>query len=147
MRLNFGGDVSAYNYAFLIVPISAFLVWRKREELSAETPSGSFWGVAITGVFACLWLISDLAEINEGRQMAFVGMLQGILLACFGWRVFKLLLFPILYLWLLVPTGSFLLPPLQEIATQLASSMVRWFGIPVYVEGVLHRGAHGPLSH
>jgi exosortase A len=125
-----------YTYAFLILPISAYLVWRKRDEVRAEIPSGSLWGVAVIGIFGFLWLVSDLAEINEGRHIAFVGMLQGILLACLGWRVFKLLVFPFLYLWLLVPTGTVFLPYLQEIATHISSSLLRWVGIPVYVEGV-----------
>ena len=29
-----------YNYAFLILPISAYLIWRKRDEAWAEVPSG-----------------------------------------------------------------------------------------------------------
>ena len=124
-----------YNYAFLILPISAFLVWRKREELSAEVPNGSLWGVAAVATFALVWLVSDLAEINEGRHIAFVGMMLGILLACFGWQIFKILLFPFLYLWLLVPTGTVFLPLLQQIATSISSEIVRWLGIPVYVEG------------
>ena len=127
---------STYNYAFLILPISAYLVWRKRDDVRAETPSGSLWGVAVTAIFGFLWLICDLAQVNEGRHIAFVGMLQGILLACLGWRIFKLLSFPFLYLWLLVPTGTVFLPLLQEIATYISSSIVGWFGIPVYVEGV-----------
>ena len=45
-----------YNYAFLILPISAYLVWRKRDEVRAETPSGSLWGVAVTAIFGLLWL-------------------------------------------------------------------------------------------
>jgi exosortase A len=132
-----------YTYAFLILPISAYLVWRKRDDLRAETPSGSLWGVAITGLFGLLWLICDLAQVNEGRHIAFVGMLQGILLACLGWRIFKLLSFPFLYLWLLVPTGTVFLPILQEIATHIASSILRWVGIPVYVEGVLIEAPSG----
>ena len=124
-----------YNYAFLILPISAYLVWRKRDEVRAETPSGSLWGVVTVAIFALLWLVSDVAEINEGRHIAFVGMLLGILLACLGWRIFKILSFPFLYLWLLVPTGTVLLPLLQQIATYISSEIVRWFGIPVYVEG------------
>jgi exosortase A len=124
-----------YTYAFLILPISAYLIWLKRHEAGAETPSGSLLGVAVTALFGFLWLICDLAAVTEGRHIAFVGMLQGILLACLGWRVFKVLSFPFLYLWLLVPTGSVLLPHLQEIATDISASILRWVGIPVYVEG------------
>ena len=59
----------------------------------------------------------------------------GILLACLGWRIFKILSFPFLYLWLLVPTGTLVLPQLQEIATLISSSLLRWIGIPVFVDG------------
>ena len=127
---------STYNYALLILPITAYLIWTKRDSVRAETPSGSFWGVAVIAIFGIVWLISNLADVNEGRHIALVGMLQGILLACLGWRIFRLLLFPFLYLWLLVPTGRVFLPLLQEIATHISSLILRWFGIPVYVEGV-----------
>ena len=124
-----------YNYAFLILPISAYLIWLKRDEVRAEVPSGSLWGVAAVAGFGLLWLVSDVAELNEGRHIAFVGMALGILLACLGWRIFKILSFPFLYLWLLVPTGTVLLPLLQQIATSISSELVRWFAIPVYTEG------------
>jgi exosortase A len=124
-----------YNYAFLILPISSYLVWRKRDEVRAEIPVGSLWGVVTVAAFGLLWLVSDVAEINEGRHIAFVGCVLGILLACLGWRVFKILSFPFLYLWLLVPTGTLLLPTLQQIATNITSEIVRWLQIPIYVEG------------
>ena len=127
--------IPTYNYAFLILPISAYLIWCKRAEVASETPIGSFWGIAVTAAFALLWLVSDIADINEGRHIAFIGMVVGILLACLGWRIFKILSFPFIYLWLLVPTGTVLLPLLQKIATLISSSMLQWFGIPVYVEG------------
>ena len=83
--------IPTYNYAFLILPISAYLIWRKRAEVGTETPVGSFWGIAVTAAFALLWLISDITDINEGRHIAFIGMVLGILLACLGWRIFKIL--------------------------------------------------------
>ena len=128
-------DQPTYNYAFLILPISAYLIWLKRDEVRAEVPSGSLWGVAAVAGFGLLWLVSDVAELNEGRHIAFVGMALGILLACLGWRIFKILSFPFLYLWFLVPTGTVFLPLLQQIATSISSELVRWFGIPVYTEG------------
>ena len=92
-------------------------------------------GLPSVAAFALFWLVSDVAEINEGRHLAFVGMVLGILLACLGWRIFKILSFPFLYLWLLVPTGTVFLPLLQKIATLLSSSMLQMVGIPVYTEG------------
>ena len=126
---------SAYNHGFLIAPISAWLVWLKRRELAAVTPTGSLLGAAVTAGFAVLWLTADAADVDEGRHIAFVGIVQGILLACLGWRVCVVLAFPILYLWLMVPAGSPLLPLLQDIATRISSGIIGWSGIPIWVEG------------
>ena len=128
-------NIPTYNYAFLILPISAYLIWRQRHALRDETPVGSFWGIVVTVTFGLMWLVSNIAGITEGQHIAFVGMLLGILLAAFGWRIFKILSFPFLYLWLLVPTGTVLLPLLQKIATLISSSIVQWLGIPIHVEG------------
>lgn len=128
-------NMPTYNYAFLILPISAYLIWRKRDEVRAEIPIGSLWGVATVAIFGLVWLLSDVVEITEGRHLAFVGMVLGILLACLGWRVFKILSFPFLYLLLLVPTGTVAVPLLQEIATLIASSIIQFVGIPVYTDG------------
>ena len=127
--------IPSYNYAFLILPISVFLIWRKRAELRTETPVGSLWGIAVAATFALLWLVSDIADINEGRHIAFVGMVLGILLASLGSRIFRVLALPFLYLWLLVPTGTVFLPLLQRIATLISSSLLKWWGIAVYVDG------------
>jgi exosortase A len=132
--INLWWERPTYSYAFLILPISAYLIWVKRDEVGAEAPTGSLWGVGAVASFGLLWLTSNIAELNEGRHIAFIGMMLGILLACLGWRVFKILSFPFLYLWLLVPTGTVLLPLLQQITTSISSDILRWLAIPVYTE-------------
>lgn len=127
---------SAYGHAFLIFPISAYLIWLKRHVVIEETPNGSFWGVAVTCFFGFLWLASDLAEINEGRHLAFIGIFLGVILSGLGRRIFAILAFPLLYLWLTVPTGSFLVPGLQVIATDISTRLIHLVGIPVYSEGL-----------
>jgi EpsI family protein len=64
-------------------------------------------------------------------------MLQGLLLGVLGWRAYRALLFPCLYLYLMVPTGAFLLRPLQEISHAGSVLLVQLSGIPVFAEGML----------
>lgn len=128
---------SAYNYAFLIIPISAYLVWEERARLAVMVPSPSPLGLVVVFLFSVSWLIADAIGINEGRQLSLVGIFQGILLTVLGVRVFRLLLFPITYLWLLVPTGEFLVPTLQKVATAGSVWMLDLTGIPQYTEGFL----------
>jgi exosortase A len=128
---------SAYNYAYLIAPISLALIWADRHQLRRAVPAPNFWGVAVAGVFSAAWLAGELLGIDEGRHIAFVGMLQGLALAFLGWRLYRFLAFPLLYLFFLVPTGTFLLTPLQTVAHHANVALLKASGVPVYAEGFL----------
>lgn len=128
---------SAYNYAFLVIPISAYLVWEERDRLAAMEPETSLLGLVVVLLFSVSWLVADAVGINEGRQLSLVGIIQGALLTVLGVRIFRLLLFPMTYLWLLVPTGEFLVPTLQKVATIGSVWLLDVSGIPNFTEGFL----------
>jgi exosortase A len=128
---------SAYSYAFLIAPISAFLIWRERGRLVGLSSEPTVIGLAVTAAFAVVWLAADFLWIAEGRHIALMGMIQGLLLAVLGFRVYRILAFPLLYLWLMVPTGTFLIAPLQHISHAGALALIKLSGIPVFADGML----------
>ncbi|MHB1203956.1 MAG: exosortase A [Rhodospirillaceae bacterium] len=128
---------SAYSYAFLIAPISAFLIWRERGSLAGLFPEPAWTGLAVVAAFAVVWLAADFLWIAEGRHIALMGMIQGLLLAILGFRIYRLLAFPLLYLWLMVPTGTFLIAPLQHISHAGALALIKLSGIPVFADGML----------
>jgi len=128
---------AAYNYAYLILPISAGLIWSERAELAKAVPIPTLWGIGVAGAFSAVWLLADLLGIDEGRHLAFVGMMQGLALALLGWRIYRFLAFPLLYLFFLVPTGTFLLTPLQTLAHQANVFLLKASGVPVFAEGFL----------
>ena len=128
---------SAYNYSFLIIPVSAWLIWERRRELARMSPEPAPLFLLLMIPAAAAWLASDIADIYEGRQFALMGMIQIFLLSLLGWRVYRFLLFPLSYLWLLVPTGEFLLPWLQQLAADMSTRMIELSGLPVYQEGVI----------
>jgi exosortase A len=128
---------SAYNYGYLILPISLVLIWSERRELARNLPAPTFWGAGVAGAFAVAWLMGELLDINEGRHLAFVGMVQGLALTVLGWRIYRFLAFPLLYLFFLVPTGTFLLTPLQTLAHAANVFLLKASGVPVFAEGFL----------
>jgi len=129
--------ISTYNHAFLILPISLLLISEKKEALKAVTPAPSFWGLAVMAGFAFVWLGSYAADVAEGEHFAILGMIEALLLTVLGARVFRLLLFPFLYLWLMVPTGTFLLPTLQWLSTVQVEALLHFSGIPVFTQNTL----------
>lgn len=126
---------SAYNHGFLILPISGYLIWDNKDRLKAMAPHPSLIGVGVVFFFSLAWLIARTAGINEGEHFAVVGILQGLVLAVLGGRLFKAMLLPMTYLWLMVPTGSFFQPILQGIAQWISAVMLKLSGVPVFTEG------------
>lgn len=125
---------SAYNHGLFIIPISLYLAWGRRDRL-AGLPVATYWpGLFVIGAFALTWLAARGASIMEGEQIAYVGMVQGLMLTILGRKIFRAQLLPILYLWLMVPTGSFLQPPLQAVATWLTGFFLQFTSIPFFIE-------------
>jgi exosortase A len=126
-----------YSHCFLIIPISAWLVWEKRDTLAGIAPA-----VAPKALFAILplllmWLGGKFSTINEVRQFAVIGLIEVSILTMVGPRVFAAILFPALYLFFLVPAGQYLIPPMQLFATEFTDAGLNLLNIPHYTEGTL----------
>lgn len=125
---------ATYGHGFLIPPIAAYLVWRRRAALAACPIRPSPWGLAALAGAGLVWLAGDLATVNVLAQFGLVGMLQATVLAAFGWPVVRVALFPLAYLLLAVPFGDFVVPPLQTLTAIYTVDLLRLSGIPVYLE-------------
>lgn len=126
----------AYNHALLVLPVCLYLAWERRHFVRRLQPQPSLLGPLLVFGFGTLWLVSDAVDVTAGRQVALIGMIEGLVLATLGWRVCRALLFPLLYAWLVVPVDFGLLPPLQQIATVASSWGIGMLGIPMFVEDV-----------
>ena len=60
---------TAYNHCYLILPISAYLVWERWRPLMARTPRPEIWPVAAMLPLAAIWLFAERAGVMEGRQL------------------------------------------------------------------------------
>src|SRR5258707_10276015 len=69
------GIYPAYSHCFLIIPISAWLVWRKRAQLARMAPSVAPKGLFIIVLLILAWLAGYFTMINEVRQFSVVGMI------------------------------------------------------------------------
>jgi len=127
---------SSYNHCFLILPIFFWMVWSGRDERHDLFPRPLPWGGIVILAFAGLWLVSLLAGVAEGVQFAIVGMAQGVLLTLLGWRVYARLLLPFAYLWLLVPSGEFLVPTLQLTTAKASAWLLDAVGIATFRDGI-----------
>ncbi len=126
---------NTYSYGFVIAPISAFLIWRRRKQLRVLHPDTSVTGLALVLLFAVIWLGGNVADIQIAQQVAFIGLLDALVWAFLGNRVVHLLRFPLLFLFFMVPTGESLVGPLQQLTAAFTVNAVRLSGIPAVQDG------------
>lgn len=129
-------ESTAYNHCFLIIPISAYLVWERRQALAASSPHSNPWLLLAMLPVALVWLLAAKLQILEGRQLMAMTLFQIFIMAVLGLKVWRISAFAILYLYFLVPSGAFLTLPMQEFAARFAVKGVEMLGIPVYSNGL-----------
>ena len=71
------GD-AAYSHGFLIVPISAWLAWRKRSELAAVYFAPSVWGAFAALASTMAWLVARGSGILVIEQFAAVALIPAL---------------------------------------------------------------------
>ncbi len=128
---------STYSYGFVVVPISAFLVWRCRKPLKALHPAPSLLGLGLLLLFAVIWAAGNVADVQVIQQYAFIGMLDALVWAFLGGSAARILRFPLLFLFFAVPAGQSLVGPLQRLTAAFAVNAVRFSGIPAVQNGLL----------
>lgn len=128
-------DSTAYNHCFLVVPIVAWLIWDRKESLRGLTAKPIPAVAILIAPLGIAWLAAERLGIMEGRQLAVVSMAEVLLLAILGWRLWRAVAGPLLYLYFLVPFGEFLTPKLQDITAWFTRHGLEILGIPAYIDG------------
>ncbi|MGM9479715.1 exosortase A [Roseateles sp. NT4] len=124
-----------FAHAWVVPPISAWLVWRLRAELASFTPRPSpLWLLALPPI-GFLWLAGDLASANAATQFALLGMGVVLVPLLLGSEVAGRIAFPLGFLFFAVPFGDFLTPWLIDRTADFTVVALRGTGIPVFREG------------
>jgi exosortase A len=135
-----------FSHCFLIIPVSAYLIWGKRHELAAMAPTSyprALW-LALPVIAASF--VGTLASINEIEQLAVIAFAQILALALLGPAVYRVIVFPALYLFFLVPMGEYLIGPLQRFTTWFIDHGLTLLGILHFTEGNMIELANGKFQ-
>lgn len=124
-----------YAHGFVIAPISAWLVWRRRDFMRGLPITPSLLGIAAGVLSGFAWLLGELASVASVSQFALVGMIVSLIWAVMGTAVVRTYAFPLGFLFFLVPFGEFLFPTMMDWTTDFIIGALRLTGIPVYAEG------------
>ncbi|MBT9566855.1 MAG: exosortase A [Thiobacillus sp.] len=125
-----------FAHGYLVFPITAWLIWRKRDVLAQLKPTVDLRGLIVLALAGAAWLLADAGSVNVAAQYAFIALLVASVLTLLGWPVVRTVFFPLMFLFFAVPVGEFLIQPLMGVTADFTVFMLQMTGIPVYREGM-----------
>jgi exosortase len=149
-RLFFGRTnwaLEDFSHIYFILPISLFLIWRKRsvlKKVSAEQGEGNIpavisFVILLAGIF--IFVFGWRGNYDMLQIFSLVPVLFGLTGYLYGGSVLKVLSFPYLYLLFLVPPPAAILDsitlPMRHGVSSAAESILGLFNYPVTREGLL----------
>lgn len=135
--------VEDYQHGFLIAPLALYFAWERRWDLEDARIEGSWLGLVPLTIGLCSLAIGRLGTELMTMRSAFIFTLMGLVLLLLGRQVFRILAFPLFFLFLMVPLPQSVVNtiafPLQLIAAKVAVVSLQQLGIPALVEGnIIH---------
>lgn len=124
-----------YSHGPLVVLISAFLAWRRRDALQRQSPA--MWGVLLMGFGLASHIAGLTTKAMYLSALSLPLLLAGLLVFLMGPTAARQMAFPLAFLWLAVP-----LPfveaaslPLQTITASVSTAAAQLLGIQAEVQG------------
>lgn len=124
-----------YSYGLIIIPLSIYMMWSRRDILDDYRPSADFRALPLILGASLIWTASNAVHVLYFQQVMLVVMIWGMIWAILGLGFIRLMLFPVLYLYFLVPLGESLVPMLQDVTSVITVKGLQLSGVPVYLEG------------
>ena len=125
-----------FAHAYLVAPISLWLIWRRRHLLAVLQPQAQPLWLLPIAVVAASWLVGELAGVNALTQGAATALLVMAVPAVLGRAVAREIAFPLGFLFFMVPFGEFLTNAMMELTADFTVAAVALSGVPVYREGM-----------
>lgn len=136
-------DDSNYSHGFIVPIFSGYLIWLERDRLQALAPRGATWGLLVLSAGVAGLLLGDLGAENFLSRSSLIVILAGLVLFILGTEAFRLICFPLCYLFFMVPIPAILFYavtfPLQQLAAEQAAWALDVLGVPVLLDGnIIH---------
>ncbi len=125
-----------FAHGFVVLPLSAWLVWRQRAVLAALPAKPAPWVLLLVALAGVAWMLAELASVLGVAQFGLLFMLIFSAWAILGTQFVKAIVFPLGFLVFAVPAGEFLLPIMMDMTADFTIAALRISGVPVYREGL-----------
>jgi exosortase B len=126
----------------LIIAAALWLVWQSREKLkSAVISPAPFagWAVLVTGLL--LMFLARTQGVLTVETFSAIPVIAGCVILLAGWAVFRVLAFPILFVFFAVPMPDWLIDvvtvPLKVFISDVVTQVLYALGYPIAQNGVM----------
>src|SRR5579872_148029 len=132
-------DDPNFSHGFFVPLFSAFIVWQERSRFSGLRPRPSWWGLFFLAFGLCVLVVGQMGAELFLSRLSFLIVLSSLIVLFLGWNYFRVLLFPLAFLLLMIPIPAIVFNqitfPLQLLASKVASTILPLMGVPVLREG------------
>ena len=134
-----GWRIEYYGHGCLIPLITAYLIYRRRDELAAAPRRDFALGLPLIALGLALHLVAIAKDVNFPQGFALVTVIIGLVIWLWGWPAARIIMFPLLFLLFMVPMGRLLVDkfaqPMQLWGARIAGGTAGFLGIPVVRAG------------
>lgn len=134
----FDAQSTTWQYGVLVGPTVGWLVWRRRTEIAAMKPMGSWWGLPIIIFGLACYYVGYKANSYYFGFAALQSFMLGSVLWLLGWRLLQLLAFPwimLAFAWPMIFLEDRFGFPLRMWSTNGVMTVARLLGAPIRSEG------------
>ncbi len=126
-----------YEHGLLFVPLIVGLLFYRAKDLKAAAGPGSNWGLVSIFIGAVLYAAAYRTLQPRIAMGALPFILWGSAYYLWGWKLAKIVMFPLFFFWLAIPLPSFqqATTHLQLVATSMAHHGAAICGVETTVQG------------
>ena len=125
----------SYSHGWLIMLVSAWLVYREAQEGRLDHSRPSWLGVAVIPLLGVTWLLAMAGSIGIVQWLLLPALLFAAAFALYGWTALRRLWFPIGFILFAIPLWAGLTPFLQDLTTDVVGRVLMAFRIPALLDG------------
>jgi exosortase len=130
---------SYYSHGFFIPLVSIFIIWQRRDALKNITISGSSAGLWIVAASLFVHIICAALKIYFVSGFSLVFAIYGMVLFLFGKNMVKQIIFPLFFLFLMIPLPLVVIGnltvKLKLMAASLSTFVLNRIGFPCVLDG------------
>lgn len=124
-----------YTHGYLVLLISLWLIVRSREKLAAAHVQPAPGALVALALLSVLWLWAWRAAIQELHLLLLPLLLFVALVAALGWRVARLLAFPVGYLYFAMPLWDNINGIVRALSSWATGVLIWITGLTAYMQG------------